>query len=93
MNELTFKARLKDPDRQRFFVTYLAGKMAGLILAVGLIFSVGTLLAWQVAHAQDDTAQQITSVINGSSGAASLPVTSSTVCSVSMASASSSQNR
>src|SRR5512144_2573587 len=31
VNELTFKARLKDRDRQRFFVTYLAGKMAGLI--------------------------------------------------------------
>ncbi len=38
------------------------------------------------------TPRQITSVISGSSGAASLPVTSSTVCSVSMASGSSSQN-
>ncbi len=65
MNELTLKARLKDRDRQRFFVTFLAGKMAGLILAVGLIFSVGSLLAGEIAHAQDDTATQVTSAING----------------------------
>ena len=39
------------------------------------------------------TPRQITSVISGSSGAASRPVTSSTVCRVSMASGSSSQNR
>ncbi|CFE41912.1 Uncharacterised protein [Mycobacterium tuberculosis] len=37
--------------------------------------------------------RQIISVISGSSGAASLVVTSNTVCSVSMASASSAQNR
>ena len=69
MNELTLKARLKDPDRQRFFVTYLAGKMAGLILAVGLIFSIGTLVVGEVAHAQDDTAAQLTSVINATNTA------------------------
>ena len=39
------------------------------------------------------TPRQMTSVISGSNGAASLLVTSSTVCRVSMASASSSQNR
>ncbi len=65
MNELTLKARLKDRDRQRFFVTYLAGKMAGLILALGLIFRVGSLLVGEIAHAQDDTATQVTSAING----------------------------
>jgi Amt family ammonium transporter len=69
VNELTFKARLKDPDRQRFFVTYLAGKMAGLMLAVGLIFSIGSLLVGEVAHAQDDTAAQLTSVINATNTA------------------------
>ena len=37
--------------------------------------------------------RQITSVISGNSGAASRLVTSSTVCNVSIASASSSQNR
>ena len=65
MNQLTLKARLKDRDRQRFFVTYLAGKMAGLILALGLIFGVGSLLVGEIAHAQDDTATQVTSAING----------------------------
>ena len=58
MNQLTLKARLKDRDRQRFFVTYLAGKMAGLILALGLIFGVGSLLVGEIAHAQDDTAHR-----------------------------------
>ncbi len=65
MNQLTLKARLKDRDRQRFFVTYLAGKMAGLMLALGLIFGVGSLLVGEIAHAQDDTATQVTSAING----------------------------
>jgi Amt family ammonium transporter len=65
VNKLTLKARLKDRDRQRFFVTYLAGKMAGLILALGLIFGVGSLLVGEIAHAQDDTATQVTSAING----------------------------
>ena len=65
MNGRTLKARLKDRDRQRFFVTYLAGKMAGLMLALGLIFGVGSLLVGEIAHAQDDTATQVTSAING----------------------------
>jgi len=69
VNASTLKTRLKDRDRQRFFVTFLAGKMVGLVLAVGLIFSAGQLLVGEIAHAQDDTAAQITSVISATNTA------------------------
>lgn len=71
MNTLTLKARLRDPDRQRFFVTYLAGKMIGLVVAFAAIYSVGSLIIGQVASAAaaDAVQDQITSVVNGTNTA------------------------
>lgn len=71
MNTLTLKARLRDPDRQRFFVTYLAGKMIGLVVAFAAIYSIGSLIVGQVASAAaaDAVQDQITSVVNGTNTA------------------------
>src|SRR5690349_18695633 len=68
MTALTLGSRLRDKDRQRFFVTYLAGKMIGIVLAFGLVYSAGSLLIGKVAHA-DDVQDQITSVVNGTNTA------------------------
>ena len=65
---LTYKDKLRDRDRQIFFVTYLAGKMIGLVAALGAVFGIGTIVIGQVAHAQD-TSEQLTSVINGTNTA------------------------
>src|SRR4029077_10855740 len=65
---LTYRDKLRDRDRQIFFVTYLAGKMIGLVAALGAVFGIGTIVIGQVAHAQD-TSEQLTSVINGTNTA------------------------
>ena len=51
MNLPTFKERLRDKDRQKFFVTFLAGKMLGIVLAAGLVAAVGPWLFAKVVHA------------------------------------------
>jgi ammonium transporter, Amt family len=51
VNTLTLKARLRDRERQKFFVTFLAGKMLGLTLAVGAIFAIGPWIVGEIAHA------------------------------------------
>ena len=51
MNLPTLKARLRDKDRQKFFVTFLAGKMLGIVLAAGLVAAVGPWLFAKVVHA------------------------------------------
>jgi Amt family ammonium transporter len=51
VNVPTLKARLRDKERQRFFVTYLAGKMLGMTLAVGLVVALGPWIFAKVAHA------------------------------------------
>jgi Amt family ammonium transporter len=68
MTTQTLGARLRDKERQRFFVTYLGGKMVGVALALLLVYSVGSFLMGKVAHA-DETSDQITSVINGTNTA------------------------
>ncbi|MFN8021931.1 MAG: ammonium transporter [Acidimicrobiales bacterium] len=68
MNTLTLRSRLRDKERQRFFVAYLGGKMIGLACAVGLVLSVGSLIVGHVAHA-DEVQDQLTSVINGTNTA------------------------
>ena len=64
MSTLTIRARVRDKDRQRFFVTYLGGKMIGIIIAFGLVYSIGSLIIGKVAHA-DEMSDQVTSTING----------------------------
>jgi Amt family ammonium transporter len=68
MTTLTLGERLRDKERQRFFVTYLGGKMVGVALALVLVYSVGSFLMGKVAHA-DDVQDQITSVVNGTNTA------------------------
>ncbi len=63
------RSRVRDKDRQKFFVVYLAGKMIGLVLALGAVLGIGQLVVGEFAHAQDDTAAQLTSVINGTNTA------------------------
>ena len=52
MNTLTLGSRLRDRERRRFFVTYLGGKMAGVVLAIALVYSVGgVLMAREIGRA------------------------------------------
>ena len=51
MNVLTLKTRLRDKERQKFFVTFLAGKMLGVTLALGAVFAFGPWLFAHVVHA------------------------------------------
>jgi ammonium transporter, Amt family len=60
---------MADPDRQRFFVAVLAGKLIGLAVALGAVFVLTPWLVGVVTHAaqpgQDDVGDQVTSAING----------------------------
>jgi Amt family ammonium transporter len=70
VHTLTLKARLRDRERQRFFVTYLGGKMIGVVLALAFVYSIGSLIIGHAAHAQDsDMAEQMTSVVNATNTA------------------------
>ncbi len=51
MSQPTLRQRLRDPERRRFFVTYLSGKMLGLIAAFGVVLTVGPWLTGSAAHA------------------------------------------
>jgi Amt family ammonium transporter len=68
---MTLRARLADRERQRFFVTYLTGKIIGLIVAFGAIFVLTPWIVGRLTHAaaQDDLQTQITSVVNGTNTA------------------------
>ena len=61
--------RLRDKDRQRFFVAFLGGKMLGMVAAVAAIFTIGPWITGNVVHAlapgADDLQTQITGTING----------------------------
>ena len=66
----SLKARLLDRERQRFFVTYFAGKMIGIALAFYVIVSLGPWFVGTVAHAAslpraDEIQDQLTSTVNG----------------------------
>src|SRR4051812_22024152 len=70
VNTLTLKARLADRDRQKFFVTFLGGKLLGLGVALYAIFSLGPWIVGSVAHAAslpgaDDIQTQVTGAVNG----------------------------
>ncbi|MEY2580946.1 MAG: ammonium transporter, Amt family [Ilumatobacteraceae bacterium] len=70
VNTLTLKARLADRDRQKFFVTFLGGKLLGLAIAFYAIVSLGPWIIGTVAHAAslpkaDDIQTQVTGAING----------------------------
>jgi Amt family ammonium transporter len=61
---------LADRDRQKFFVTFLGGKLLGLGLAFYAIVSLGPWIVGTVAHAAslpaaDDIETQVTGVVNG----------------------------
>ena len=51
MEVMTLKARLRDKDRQRFFVTFLGGKMMGIVLAAGIILGPGKFILGTTVHA------------------------------------------
>jgi Amt family ammonium transporter len=66
----TLRERLADRDRQKFFVTYFAGKMIGLAVAFYAIVSLGPWIVGTVAHAAslpqaDEIQDQLTSTVNG----------------------------
>jgi Amt family ammonium transporter len=66
----SLRARLADTERQRFFVTYLAGKMIGLTIALAAVFVLTPWIVGAVTHAQtDDVQEQLTGVINGTNTA------------------------
>ena len=66
----SLKERLLDKDRQRFFITYFAGKMIGIALAFYVIVSLGPWIVGTVAHAAsvpqaDEIQDQLTDTVNG----------------------------
>ncbi|MCU1396435.1 MAG: ammonium transporter [Ilumatobacteraceae bacterium] len=66
MNALTLKSRLKDKDRQKFFVRFLAGKMVGIAVAFGVIVGPGQFLLGNAVHAISPKADvPLQTVING----------------------------
>jgi ammonium transporter, Amt family len=71
VNQLTLGARLRDRERHRYFVTYFAGKMLGLVAAFAAIYFVGPIVVGTVASAKaaDEVQDQITSVVNGANTA------------------------
>jgi Amt family ammonium transporter len=48
---MTLKARLHDRERQKFFVTFLAGKLLGLLLAGAAVYALGPWFIGKAAHA------------------------------------------
>jgi Amt family ammonium transporter len=65
------RSKLADPQRQRYFVAYLAGKMIGLVIALAAVFVLTPWIVGMVTHAQsgDDIQEQLTGVINGTNTA------------------------
>jgi hypothetical protein len=48
---MTLKARLREKDRQRFFVTFLGGKMVGIVLAAAVVLGPGKFILGTTVHA------------------------------------------
>ncbi len=73
MNTLTLKTRLSDRDRQKFFVTFLGGKLLGLVVAFLAIKSLGPWIISHVVHAAapspPDTQTQLDSLVSASNTA------------------------
>jgi Amt family ammonium transporter len=67
---MTLKARLGDRDRQRFFVTFLGGKMVGIALAAGIILGPGKFILGTTVHALAPQADvPIQDIVNGTNTA------------------------
>jgi len=47
----TLKSRLKDKDRQKFFVTFMGGKLIALAVVFGFILGPGKLILGETVHA------------------------------------------
>ena len=70
MNASTLKSRLKDKDRQKFFVTFLGGKLAGILVAAGVILGPGQFILGSAVHAVAPKADiPIQDVVNGTNTA------------------------
>ncbi len=66
MDGMTLKSRLGDKDRQRFFVTFLGGKLIGIVVAFAAILGPGQLILGKAVHAVAPNAEiPIQDVING----------------------------
>ena len=66
MDATTLKGRLKDKDRQKFFVTFLGGKLIAIGIALGFILGPGQFILGSAVHAIAPNADiPIQSVING----------------------------
>ena len=70
MDAQTLKSRLRDKDRQKFFVTFLGGKAAGILIAGGLILGPGKFVLGTTVHALAPNADvPIQDVVNGANTA------------------------
>jgi Amt family ammonium transporter len=66
----TLTERLHDRDRQKFFVTFLGGKLVGISIAFAAILGPGQLILGKAAHAIAPTADvPIQDVVNGTNTA------------------------
>jgi ammonium transporter, Amt family len=61
----SWRARLADPERQKFFVVYMFGKMLGLVLAFGAMAVLGPWIVGHVTHAAQSDQPSITDTVNG----------------------------
>ncbi|MET0458573.1 MAG: ammonium transporter, partial [Ilumatobacteraceae bacterium] len=70
MTTLTMRKKLADPDRQRFFIAFLGGKLIGLAIALGAVFVLTPWIVGHVTHAQDsDLQDQIDNVVSATNTA------------------------
>jgi Amt family ammonium transporter len=67
---MTMRKKLADPDRQRFFIAFLGGKLIGLAIALGAVFVLTPWIVGHVTHAQDsDLQDQIDNVVSATNTA------------------------
>ena len=70
MTTMTMRKKLADPDRQRFFIAFLGGKLIGLAIALGAVFVLTPWIVGHVTHAQDsDLQDQIDNVVSATNTA------------------------
>jgi ammonium transporter, Amt family len=61
----SWRARLADPERQKFFVVYLCGKMLGLVIAFGAIYVLSPWIAGHITHAAQGDGPTLTDAVSG----------------------------
>ncbi len=59
-----FRTKIKEKDSRKFFVVYLAGKMIGMMLALGAVFVAASFLHVNASAEDAVTQTQVTDVIN-----------------------------